>query len=47
MLQELESAYLMAKGTYDNAAAGLESERSRLEQDCSGLQDDCLREESR
>jgi len=45
--QELESSYTMAKTTYENAAAGLEAERLRLEQECNHLQEDCLREESR
>ncbi len=36
--QELESSYTMAKTTYDNAAAGLEAERLRLEQECNHLQ---------
>lgn len=45
--QELESSYLMAKGTYESTAAGLEAERSKLEQECDALQEDCLREEGR
>ena len=36
--QELESSYSMAKSTYENAAAGLEAERLRLEQECNNLQ---------
>ena len=36
--QELETSYTMAKTTYENAAAGLEAERLRLEQECNNLQ---------
>ncbi len=39
--QELETSYTMAKTTYENAAAGLEAERLRLEQECNNLQVRC------
>ena len=45
--QELETAYLEKKGIFENTAAGLESERVKLEQECGSYQDECLREESR
>ena len=35
------------KAVYDNTAAGFESERVKLEQECDGYQEDCLRVESR
>ncbi|OQR98409.1 Intraflagellar Transport Protein 81 [Achlya hypogyna] len=44
--QEMEQTYLEKKAQYDNTAVGLETERIRLEQECTAFQDDCLREES-
>lgn len=44
--QEMEQSYLERKAQYDNTAVGLETERIKLEQECSAFQDDCLREES-
>jgi len=45
--QELEQFYLKHKKTYENTAAGLESERLKLEQECEKLQNKALQEESR
>lgn len=45
--QELEREYLDKKAVYDNTAAGLESERVNLEQECDEYQEECLRVESR
>merc|ERR1712226_673968 len=45
--QELEQIYLKHKKTYENTAAGLESERLKLEQECEKLQNKALQEESR
>jgi len=45
--QELEQFYLKHKKTYENTAAGLESERLKLEQECEKLQYKALQEESR
>jgi len=45
--QELEQEYLEKKAVYENTAVGLETERIKLEQECSAHQEDCLREESR
>ncbi|ETW10174.1 hypothetical protein H310_00544 [Aphanomyces invadans] len=44
--QEMEQTYLEKKAQYDNTAVGLETERIKLEQECTAFQDDCLREES-
>merc|ERR1711907_809103 len=44
--QELEQFYLKHKKTYENTAAGLESERLKLEQECEKLQNKALQEES-
>ncbi|OQS07614.1 Intraflagellar Transport Protein 81 [Thraustotheca clavata] len=44
--QEMEQVYLEKKAQYDNTAVGLETERIKLEQECTAFQDDCLREES-
>jgi intraflagellar transport protein 81 len=38
---------LEAKSVFENMAAGLESERVKLERDCESYQVDCQREESR
>jgi len=45
--KEKESEYLEAKSVFENMAAGLESERVKLERDCESYQVDCQREESR
>lgn len=45
--QEVEQDHLEKKALYENTAAGLETERIKLEQDCAAFQEDCLREESR
>merc|ERR1712054_559048 len=41
--QELEQFYLKHKKTYENTAAGLESERLKLEQECEKLQNKLCR----
>jgi hypothetical protein len=45
--QEVEQDHLEKKALYENTAAGLETERIKLEQECAAFQEDCLREESR
>ena len=45
--KEIESDYLERKSVFENMAAGLESERVKLERDCESYQVDCQREESR
>eukprot|EP00949_MAST-11_sp_MAST-11-sp1_P004026 g4026.t1 len=45
--QEIESVYLDQKTMFQNTAAGLETERSRLEAECERSQEEALREESR
>ncbi|XP_012586672.1 PREDICTED: intraflagellar transport protein 81 homolog isoform X2 [Condylura cristata] len=45
--QELTQECSEKKSQYDSCAAGLESNRSKLEQEVRGLRDECLQEESR
>jgi len=45
--QEVEQEHLEKKALYENTAAGLETERIKLEQETQAFQDDCVREESR
>jgi intraflagellar transport protein 81 len=45
--QEVEQEHLEKKALFENTAAGLETERIKLEQESQAFQDDCLREESR
>ncbi|KAM4707425.1 intraflagellar transport protein 81 homolog [Discoglossus pictus] len=45
--QELTQEYEEKKSQYDSCAAGLESNRSKLEQDVRGLQEECSQAESR
>lgn len=45
--KELETEYLDKKAVYENTAAGLQSERIRLENECNAGQKECIREESR
>ena len=45
--KEAENGYLEKKSVFENMAAGLESERVKLERDCESYQEDCQREESR
>merc|ERR1711865_1138573 len=45
--QEVEQDHLEKKALYENTAAGLETERIKLEQECAAFQEDCLGEESK
>ena len=45
--QDIEATYTDQKTMFQNTAAGLETERSRLELDCDKTQEEALREESR
>mmetsp|Transcript_15452 Transcript_15452/g.36457 ORF Transcript_15452/g.36457 Transcript_15452/m.36457 type:complete len:703 (+) Transcript_15452:162-2270(+) len=45
--QELEARYLSGKSKFENTAAGLESSRIQLEQQCAQFQDEAIAEESR
>lgn len=43
----VEADYNESRATYDRVAVGLELEKQTLEKECDGLQEECLREESR
>ncbi|XP_072921718.1 intraflagellar transport protein 81 homolog [Hemitrygon akajei] len=45
--QELTQEYEEKKALYDSCAAGLESNRSKLEQEVQGLREECAQEETR